>query len=133
MNKLLKLSAASLLVFTGFSVNADTLSDVKSKGSLSCGVSTGTPGFSNPDSNGNWSGMDVDVCRAIAAATLGDDRKVKYVPLSAKERFTKLQAGEYDVLSRNTTWNPNYPSSSETQTKDQKVYPRDLYNLFSFR
>jgi len=104
MNKLLKLSAASLLVFTGFSVNADTLSDVKAKGSLSCGVSTGTPGFSNPDSNGNWSGMDVDVCRAIAAATLGDDRKVKYVPLSAKERFIALQSGEIDVLSRNTTW-----------------------------
>lgn len=104
MNKLLKLSAASLLVFTGFSVNADTLSDVKAKGSLSCGVSTGTPGFSNPDSNGNWSGMDVDVCRAIAAATLGDARKVKYVPLSAKERFIALQSGEIDVLSRNTTW-----------------------------
>ena len=104
MNKLLKLSAASLLVFTGFSVNADTLSDVKSQGSLSCGVSTGTPGFSNPDSSGNWSGMDVDVCRAIAAATLGDARKVKYVPLSAKERFIALQSGEIDVLSRNTTW-----------------------------
>ena len=104
MNKLLKLSAASLLVVTGFSVNANTLSDVKAKGSLSCGVSTGTPGFSNPDSNGNWSGMDVDVCRAIAAATLGDDRKVKYVPLSAKERFIALQSGEIDVLSRNTTW-----------------------------
>ncbi|MDB2589868.1 amino acid ABC transporter substrate-binding protein [Candidatus Thioglobus sp.] len=104
MNKLLKLSAASLLVITGFSANADTLSDVKAKGSLSCGVSTGTPGFSNPDSSGNWSGMDVDVCRAIAAATLGDDRKVKYVPLSAKERFIALQSGEIDVLSRNTTW-----------------------------
>lgn len=104
MNKLLKLSAASLLVITGFSVNADTLSDVKSQGSLSCGVSTGTPGFSNPDSSGNWSGMDVDVCRAIAAATLGDARKVKYVPLSAKERFIALQSGEIDVLSRNTTW-----------------------------
>ncbi len=104
MNKLLKLSAASLLVFTGFSVNADTLSDVKSQGSLSCGVSTGTPGFSNPDSSGNWSGMDVDVCRAIAAATLGDAKKVKYVPLSAKERFIALQSGEIDVLSRNTTW-----------------------------
>ncbi|MDC0888494.1 amino acid ABC transporter substrate-binding protein [Candidatus Thioglobus sp.] len=104
MNKLLKISAASLLVITGFSANADTLSDVKAKGSLSCGVSTGTPGFSNPDSSGNWSGMDVDVCRAIAAATLGDDRKVKYVPLSAKERFIALQSGEIDVLSRNTTW-----------------------------
>ena len=104
MNKLLKLSAASLLVVTGFSVNANTLSDVKAQGSLSCGVSTGTPGFSSPDSNGNWSGMDVDVCRAIAAATLGDARKVKYVPLSAKERFIALQSGEIDVLSRNTTW-----------------------------
>ncbi len=67
-------------------------------------MSQGVPGFSNPDSNGNWSGIDVDVCRAVSAAIFGNPDKVKYVPLTAKERFTALQSGEIDVLSRNTTW-----------------------------
>ena len=83
---------------------ADTLADVRSKGYLSCGVSTGLGGFSAADDAGNWTGVDVDVCRAVAAAALGDDSKVKYVPLTAKERFTALQSGEIDILSRNTTW-----------------------------
>ena len=82
---------------------ADTLADVRSKGYLSCGVSTGLGGFSAADDAGKWTGVDVDVCRAVAAAALGDDSKVKYVPLTAKERFTALQSGEIDVLSRNTT------------------------------
>lgn len=81
-----------------------TLESVKEKGYLSCGVSTGLPGFSNPDDKGQWSGLDVDVCRAVAAATLKDASKVKFVPLTAKERFTALQSGEIDILSRNTTW-----------------------------
>ena len=81
-----------------------TLETVKEKGYLSCGVSTGLAGFSNPDDKGVWSGLDVDVCRAVAAATLKDASKVKFVPLTAKERFTALQSGEIDVLSRNTTW-----------------------------
>jgi general L-amino acid transport system substrate-binding protein len=67
-------------------------------------VSQGLPGFSNPDQDGNWSGLDVDFCRAVAAAIFGDPDKVKYTPLSAKERFTALQSGDVDVLSRNTTW-----------------------------
>ncbi len=71
---------------------------------MQCGVSQGLPGFSNPDTQGNWTGIDVDVCRAVAAAVLGDADKVKYTPLSAKERFTALQSGEVDMLSRNTTW-----------------------------
>ena len=83
---------------------AGTLDTVKSQGFFKCGVSQGVPGFSNPDENGNWSGIDVDVCRAVSAAVFGDPDKVKYVPLTAKERFTALQAGEIDVLSRNTTW-----------------------------
>ena len=83
---------------------AGTLDTVKSQGFFNCGVSQGVPGFSNPDENGNWSGIDVDVCRAVSAAIFGDPDKVKYVPLTAKERFTALQAGEIDVLSRNTTW-----------------------------
>jgi general L-amino acid transport system substrate-binding protein len=86
------------------SVTASTLSDVKAKGFIQCGVSQGVPGFSNPDQSGNWTGIDVDVCRSVAAAVFGDANKVKYTPLSAKERFTALQSGEIDILSRNTTW-----------------------------
>jgi len=104
MNKLLKLSAASILAIGAYGIQADTLSDVQAKGSLSCGVSTGLVGFSSADSTGTWKGLDVDVCRAVAAATLGDAKKVKFVPLTAKERFTALQSGEIDMLSRNTTW-----------------------------
>ncbi len=70
---------------------------------LVCGVNTGLAGFSAADSQGNWTGLDVDVCKAIAAAVLGDASKVKYVPLTAQQRFTALQSGEVDILSRNTT------------------------------
>ena len=83
---------------------AGTLDTVKEQGFFNCGVSQGVPGFSNPDSDGNWSGIDVDVCRAVSAAIFGNPDMVKYVPLTAKERFTALQSGEIDVLSRNTTW-----------------------------
>ena len=83
---------------------AGTLDTVKGQGFFNCGVSQGVPGFSNPDSNGNWSGIDVDVCRAVSAAVFGNPDMVKYVHLTAKERFTALQSGEIDVLSRNTTW-----------------------------
>jgi general L-amino acid transport system substrate-binding protein len=81
-----------------------TLQLVKERGTLSCGVSQGLPGFSAPDDKGNWTGFDVDLCRAIAAAVLNDPTKVKFVPLSAKDRFTALQSGEIDVLVRNSTW-----------------------------
>ena len=84
--------------------SAQTLKTVKDRGMLSCGVSQGLPGFSSPDDKGNWTGLDVDVCRAIAAAVFNDATKIKFVPLSAKDRFTALQSGEIDVLSRNTTW-----------------------------
>jgi general L-amino acid transport system substrate-binding protein len=81
-----------------------TLDAIKARGQVICGVNTGLAGFSAADSSGKWSGLDVDVCRAVAAATLGDPEKVKYVPLSAQARFTALQSGEIDVLSRNTTF-----------------------------
>jgi len=81
-----------------------TLSAVKQKGFVQCGVNTGLPGFSTPDSQGNWSGLDVDVCRAVAAAIFGDPKAVRFTALSAQQRFTALQSGEVDVLSRNTTW-----------------------------
>ena len=84
--------------------SAATLDDVKAKGFVQCGVSQGLPGFSNPDADGEWSGMDVDLCRGVAAAIFDDATAVKFTPLSAKERFTALQSGEIDVLSRNTTW-----------------------------
>jgi len=84
--------------------SAQTLKTVKDRGQLSCGVSQGLPGFSSPDDKGNWTGLDVDICRAIAAAIFNDATKIKFVPLSAKDRFTALQSGEIDVLSRNTTW-----------------------------
>src|SRR5246127_3194664 len=83
---------------------AQTLKTVKDRGMLSWGVSQGLPGFSTPDDKGNWTGLDVDICRAIAAAVFDDSSKIKFVPLSAKDRFTALQSGEIDVLSRNTTW-----------------------------
>jgi general L-amino acid transport system substrate-binding protein len=81
-----------------------TLDAVRSKGFVQCGVNTGVPGFSAPDSKGEWRGIDVDICRAVAAAVCGDATKVRYTPLTAQQRFTALQSGEVDILSRNTTW-----------------------------
>jgi general L-amino acid transport system substrate-binding protein len=85
-------------------VEAAVLDQVKSKGFVQCGVTQGLPGFSSPDDKGNWTGFDVDLCRAIAAAIFDDPTKVRFTPLTAKDRFTALQSGEIDVLSRNTTW-----------------------------
>jgi general L-amino acid transport system substrate-binding protein len=81
-----------------------TLDAIKQRGQVICGVNTGLAGFSAADSQGNWTGLDVDICRAIAAAVVGDGNKVRFVPLNAQQRFTALQSGEIDVLSRNTTW-----------------------------
>ena len=82
-----------------------TLDAVKQRGTVKCGVTNGVAGFSAPDTQGNWSGLDVDTCRAIAAAVLGDGKKVDFVPLNSQQRFAALQAGEVDILARNTTWN----------------------------
>ena len=81
-----------------------TLDAVRAKGFVQCGVSQGLPGFSNADDSGKWTGIDVDLCRAVAAAVFGSGDKVKFSPLSAKQRFTALSSGEVDILSRNTTW-----------------------------
>jgi len=83
---------------------AGTLDDVKAAGELKCGVSTGVVGFAAADANGVWGGFDVAVCRAVAAAVLGDGEKVKFVPTTGKTRFTALASGEVDMLARNTTW-----------------------------
>ena len=84
--------------------NAQTLKAVKERGALNCGVSQGLLGFSNADDKNNWSGFDVDFCRAVAAAIFDDPSKVAFVPLDAPARFTALQSNKIDVLSRNTTW-----------------------------
>ena len=92
------------MTFASTALAGTTLDGVRAKGFVRCGVSEGLPGFSSPDAKGNWKGIDVDFCRAVAAAILGDPSKVKFVPLTAKQRFTALQSGELDILSRNTTW-----------------------------
>ncbi|MBY0531221.1 MAG: amino acid ABC transporter substrate-binding protein [Xanthobacteraceae bacterium] len=96
--------AASALLAAGSVADAQTLKAVKDRGALVCGVSQGLPGFSQDDSKGNWSGFDVDFCRAIAAAIFDDPKKVTYVPLNASERFDALKANKIDILSRNSTW-----------------------------
>jgi general L-amino acid transport system substrate-binding protein len=103
---------AALIGITG-AANAQTrtLDAVKQRGQLVCGVNVGLPGFSAADDKGVWSGLDVDYCRAMAAAVLGDAGKVRYVPTTTKERFTALQSGEIDVLARNTTWTLSRDSS----------------------
>jgi general L-amino acid transport system substrate-binding protein len=110
LQRIVLLLAAALIV-TAQSADAQTLKTVKERGTLICGVSQGLPGFSNPDDKGNWTGLDVDLCRAIAAAIFNDPGKDKFTGLSAKDRFTALQSGEIDVLSRNSTWTLSRDSS----------------------
>lgn len=102
--KLAALTAVAAVVVAMPAQAGKTLDSIKAKGQVTCGVNVGLAGFSAADSSGNWSGMDVDACKAVAAAVLGDANKVKYVPLNAQQRFTALQSGEIDVLSRNTTF-----------------------------
>lgn len=97
----LVVSAAAVMPFAA---QADTLKNIEERGAVVCGVSQGLPGFSNPDNQGSWTGIDVDVCRALGAAIFGNPDAVKYTALSAKERITALQSGEVDLLARNTTW-----------------------------
>jgi len=102
-------TAVATLAFASLLISAPafagkTLDAVKQRGTVKCGVTNGVAGFSAPDTQGNWSGLDVDTCRAIAAAVLGDPSKVDFVPLNSQQRFSALQAGEIDVLARNTTW-----------------------------
>jgi general L-amino acid transport system substrate-binding protein len=98
------LAFATVLAFGMQAASAQTLTTIKNRGELICGANGTLAGFGLPDPQGNWTGFDVDFCRAIAAAIFNDPTKVKFVPLTAKDRFTALQSGEIDVLSRNTTW-----------------------------
>jgi len=98
------LAAVLLLGLSASAGFAQVLKTVKDRGMLVCGVSQGLPGFSAPDDKGTWTGFDVDICRAIAAAIFNDASKVRYVPLNAKDRFEPLKSGDIDVLARNSTW-----------------------------
>jgi general L-amino acid transport system substrate-binding protein len=104
LSKSICLLASAGLLAAAPAYAGKTLDAVKQRGQLVCGVNTGLAGFSQADSQGAWSGLDVDVCKAVAAAILNDPAKVKYVPLTAQQRFTALQSGEIDILSRNTTY-----------------------------
>jgi general L-amino acid transport system substrate-binding protein len=108
----ISLATVAVLSLGSTTLSADTLADVQKNGFVKCGVDGGLPGFSEVGGDGVYKGIDVDLCRAVAAATLGDAKKVKYIALNAKERLTALQSGEIDMLSRNTTW---------TQTRDTSL------------
>jgi general L-amino acid transport system substrate-binding protein len=101
-----RMAVAGAALLVGFSVaaQADTLDTVKQRGKLVCGVNTGLAGFGAPNDQGQWSGLDIDMCKAVAAAIFGDAGKVDYKPLNAEQRFTALQSGEVDMLARNSTW-----------------------------
>src|SRR5207342_516668 len=102
---------ALVVAVAAHGASAQTLKAVKDRGMLNCGANGTLAGFGLPDAQGNWTGLDVDFCRAIAAAVLNDASKVKFVPLSTKDRFTALQSGEVDVLARNTTWTSSRDTS----------------------
>ena len=104
MKKTVILGALTVAGLAAGAASAATLDDVKARGTLNCGVSTGLTGFSAPDANGVWQGFDVAVCRAVAAAVLGDPMAVDFVPTTGQTRFTALASGEIDMLARNTTW-----------------------------
>src|SRR5438132_8218144 len=100
----IRAALAAILGIAASAASAQTLNTVKQRGVLNCGSNGTLAGFGLPDSQGQWAGLDVDFCRALAAAIFNDAKKVKFVPLTAKDRFTALQSGEVDVLARNTTW-----------------------------
>jgi len=104
MKKSVFLGTLSLTALAAGFASAATLDDVKARGTLNCGVSTGVNGFSAPDSNGVWQGFDVAICRAVAAAVLGDPMKVNFITTTGQTRFSALASGEIDMLARNTTW-----------------------------
>jgi general L-amino acid transport system substrate-binding protein len=116
------LAAAALILGLAGSLHAATLDDIKARGSLNCGVNPNLQGFAAKAEDGTWVGFDVDFCRALAAAVLGDPAKVNYVPLDAKQRFDSLSSGAIDVLARNTTW------TMERETKLPLRFPGISYH-----
>src|SRR3546814_9557246 len=127
MSTLKVLLAASAITAVGATAaTAATLDDVKQKGFVQCGVSTGVPGFSYTDDAGNWQGFDPSVCQAVAAAVFGDSTKVKYTSTTGKTRFTALASGEIDMLARNTT-------RSEEHTSELQSLMRISYAVFCLK
>jgi general L-amino acid transport system substrate-binding protein len=116
------LAAAALFLGLSGSLHAATLDDIKARGALNCGVNPNLQGFAAKGEDGAWAGFDVDFCRALAAAVLGDPAKVNYVPLNAQQRFEALAAGQIDVLARNTTW------TMERETKLPLRFPGISYH-----
>ncbi len=108
---LIGIALAAALGATASVASAQTLNTVKQRGNLNCGANGTLPGFGLPDAQGRWTGLDVDYCKAIAAAIFNDPNKVKFVPLTARDRFTALQSGDVDVLARNTTWTSSRDTS----------------------
>jgi general L-amino acid transport system substrate-binding protein len=104
MKKITSLLAAASLSLIASQVSASTLDDVKKRGDLNCGISEGVPGFSNPDAKGDYTGLDVDICRAVSAAIFNDPNKIKFVPLSSKQKVLAVVTGQVDLTSRTTTW-----------------------------
>ena len=112
MNRVvLNVAVAAILGVAASAAAAQTLNTVKQRGVLNCGANGTLAGFGLPDSQGRWTGLDVDLCKALAAAIFNDPNKVKFVPLTARDRFTALQSGDVDVLARNTTWTSSRDTS----------------------
>jgi len=107
----IRATLAAVVGLLATAASAQTLNTVKSRGILNCGADSTLAGFGLPDAQGRWTGLDVDFCKALAAAIFNDPNKVKFVPLTAKDRFTALQSGEVDVLARNTTWTSSRDTS----------------------
>jgi general L-amino acid transport system substrate-binding protein len=107
----IRVALAAVLGIAASAASAQTLNTIKSRGVLNCGSNGTLAGFGLPDAQGRWTGLDVDLCKAIAAAIFNDPNKIKFVPLTAKDRFTALQSGEVDVLARNTTWTSSRDTS----------------------
>src|SRR6478609_6997296 len=105
------LALAAAVAFAASAASAQTLNTIKTRGNLNCGANGTLGGFGLPDAQGNWTGLDVDFCRALAAAIFNDANKIKFVALTAKDRFTALQSGDVDVLARNTTWTSSRDTS----------------------
>ena len=130
INKLKAMAAIVATLGTLMSVPAQagkTLDGIKARGQVICGVNTGLAGFAAADSAGKWSGLDVDVCRALAASVLSDAEKVKYVPLNAQQRFTALQSGEVDILARNTTFTLTRDASLGLSATVTNYHTKSLY------
>src|SRR5437762_13801775 len=106
-----KLALAAALAVAASAASAQTLNTIKTRGMVNCGANGVLGGFGLPDAQGNWTGLDVDFCRAVAAAIFNDASKVKFVALTAKDRFTALQSGDVDLLARNTTWTSSRDTS----------------------